>query len=277
MAELSSTSARAESLFTQSEVSHRKLRFGCVFNFRNQRSDSKPTGKIAWVSGSRKDAGVEFIDLPEGARIEIKEWLSAESAPEPIRAEEEIVVQEDAPHPQRANRSEKWTSLLAELTSQPTAARTDAPELHVPVHNVAIPLLAETQLEESASPSVPTSLFESDGFAHKKKDGEFKATPSATNELVEQPRDIFPNPETESNDHRKPFEPGDIGSTFTRRPSSELSLPSDTLLNTPSQTFTVVSGGGERFENGEPHSISSWCDAGLSGLRRLPDEGTSPF
>jgi hypothetical protein len=37
----------------------------------------KLSGKIAWIGESRKEAGILFIDLPETARIEIGEWVSA--------------------------------------------------------------------------------------------------------------------------------------------------------------------------------------------------------
>src|SRR5271168_2906582 len=45
-------------------------------------------GKVAWASGSRKDAGVEFIDLAEEARLGITEWLSTDVAPQPVHTEE---------------------------------------------------------------------------------------------------------------------------------------------------------------------------------------------
>lgn len=35
-------------------------------------------GKIAWTSGSKKEAGMEFVDLPEEAHRHIKDWLSSE-------------------------------------------------------------------------------------------------------------------------------------------------------------------------------------------------------
>jgi TonB family protein len=37
-------------------------------------------GKIAWTSGSKKEAGVEFVDLPEEVRGQLKDWLSSEAS-----------------------------------------------------------------------------------------------------------------------------------------------------------------------------------------------------
>jgi TonB family protein len=34
-------------------------------------------GKIAWTGESEKEAGIEFVDLPERARAEIEEWVAA--------------------------------------------------------------------------------------------------------------------------------------------------------------------------------------------------------
>jgi hypothetical protein len=42
------------------------------------------SGRIAWTSGSKKEAGVEFVDLPEEARLRIKNWLSSETPPQPL-------------------------------------------------------------------------------------------------------------------------------------------------------------------------------------------------
>jgi hypothetical protein len=33
-------------------------------------------GRIAWVSGSKTTAGVEFVDLPDGEQLRIKKWIS---------------------------------------------------------------------------------------------------------------------------------------------------------------------------------------------------------
>jgi TonB family protein len=67
--------------------------------------------KVAWTTGSKKDAGVEFIDLPEEARLEIREWLSAENAPEPAYIERPSQMETT---PARKLRTDKWTTLVGE-------------------------------------------------------------------------------------------------------------------------------------------------------------------
>src|SRR5690349_19349701 len=36
------------------------------------------SGRIVWLSDSKKEAGIQFTELPEGARKEIHQWASAE-------------------------------------------------------------------------------------------------------------------------------------------------------------------------------------------------------
>ena len=40
------------------------------------------SGRIVWISDSRKEAGIQFTELPGEARREIHKWVSAEGAPE---------------------------------------------------------------------------------------------------------------------------------------------------------------------------------------------------
>jgi len=37
------------------------------------------SGKIVWVGESRKDAGIQFVNLPEEARLKLREWVAAEN------------------------------------------------------------------------------------------------------------------------------------------------------------------------------------------------------
>jgi PilZ domain len=47
--------------------------------FRLSRSDAWlcTPGRIAWVSWSKKTAGVEFLDISYEARVRVKKWISA--------------------------------------------------------------------------------------------------------------------------------------------------------------------------------------------------------
>ena len=41
----------------------------------------KTNAQIAWTGESRKDAGIQFVDLPEEARLKIREWVALELPP----------------------------------------------------------------------------------------------------------------------------------------------------------------------------------------------------
>ena len=43
------------------------------------------SGRIVWLSASKKEAGIQFTELPEGARKEIHQWASAEGESEDTR------------------------------------------------------------------------------------------------------------------------------------------------------------------------------------------------
>ena len=72
-------------------------------------------GKVAWTSGTKKEAGVEFVDLPEEVRLEIRDWLASENL-EPVYIESAPNVDSSARPPARRD---KWTNLVSELSSIP--------------------------------------------------------------------------------------------------------------------------------------------------------------
>jgi TonB family protein len=82
------------------------------------------TGKVAWTSGSKKDAGIEFIDLPEEDYLQIKDWLASQSSCEPFPAERKPKP-ELAPPPNK-RRTDKWIKLAAELPDSPVSIAPEA-------------------------------------------------------------------------------------------------------------------------------------------------------
>src|ERR1700741_1552932 len=80
--------------------------------------------KVAWISETKKEAGVEFIDLPEEARLEIKEWVPLENLEPPYIAREQQTFQAQPPaaeppsSPAKA-RPDKWTNLVSQWSSIP--------------------------------------------------------------------------------------------------------------------------------------------------------------
>src|SRR5467141_2015410 len=43
------------------------------------------SGRIVWISDSKKEAGIQFTELPREARKEIQKWVSAEGDPKEAR------------------------------------------------------------------------------------------------------------------------------------------------------------------------------------------------
>lgn len=41
-------------------------------------------GRIAWLSENKRVAGIQFLELPESARLEIRKWISAKESGEPL-------------------------------------------------------------------------------------------------------------------------------------------------------------------------------------------------
>jgi TonB family protein len=52
------------------------------------------TGEIVWLSPSRKEAGLRFVDLSESALREIRKWMAQEAAPEKFEDETEPANEE---------------------------------------------------------------------------------------------------------------------------------------------------------------------------------------
>jgi TonB family protein len=53
------------------------------------------TGEIVWLSASRKEAGIRFIDLPESALRQIQQWMAREASPEKFEDENDPVHEEE--------------------------------------------------------------------------------------------------------------------------------------------------------------------------------------
>ena len=53
------------------------------FQLPNMRGWLTASGRVAWMSDSKKEAGIEFLDLHEHARAQIRTWVAKEDEPEP--------------------------------------------------------------------------------------------------------------------------------------------------------------------------------------------------
>jgi hypothetical protein len=55
------------------------------------------SGRIVWVSDSKKEAGIQFTELPSDARREIQQWVAAEGAPEKVRERIPVAARPSSP------------------------------------------------------------------------------------------------------------------------------------------------------------------------------------
>jgi TonB family protein len=147
---------------------------GLSFRIPDSGYQIQTSGKIVWVGESKKDAGIQFVNLPEEARLKLREWVAAENptreefrqierpaAPqkpvaEPIpsvRKNESVVAipqsdQLQAP-PQSADPPVGRVSFIDRLISKraDSVAKSIDPDIAPPV----------AQKSEPAHPSAPTS------------------------------------------------------------------------------------------------------------------------
>ena len=194
-------------------------------------------GKVAWMSGSKKEAGVEFLDLADEVRSEIKDWLAYENL-EPVYVE--TAPPPESAAPRRGSRKDKWTSLVSELSSAPAGlehlpAKEDVPQPLLNVEEVApsgdapatlelnqIPL-PETQ--ESALNLPERNLSIADALTADVKELAPESVQAAAS-------GVTASTESASVDA--------IGEIRFRERGTELDLPSDTLLNNRSHSISIV-------------------------------------
>src|SRR5579864_3841243 len=215
-------------------------------------------GKVAWTSSTKKEAGVEFIDLPEEVRLEIRDWLASENL-EPVYFESAPDVESSARPPARRD---KWTNLVSELSSIPAgidrvtndrtaSTRPVTVEESLPAENAAALLSAHlnaittgqeplTQahgvgVTESltAESLMPDSLIADRQNAESNSESNSIATPELTDRCLSPDPDPIADPQ-----YRK----GDL----------ELSLPSDKLLNTSLHPIAIVPSRGNKLNNAKP-------------------------
>ncbi len=106
------------------------------------------TAEITWLSASKTEAGLQFLDLSEDARMEIAEWISAETAvPEPPSLENSASPKTiEVPSPQASSAPvyqgqdrnwEEWFRLLDDLNPGESSANQNASNdsLHSSTHS----------------------------------------------------------------------------------------------------------------------------------------------
>jgi Tfp pilus assembly protein PilZ len=83
------------------------------------------TGEIVWLSPSRKEAGLRFVDLSESALREIRKWMAQEAAPEKFEDETDPANEEQDVPPQAI---EQLETLALEPRGEDLAVKDDDQE-----------------------------------------------------------------------------------------------------------------------------------------------------
>ena len=92
------------------------------------------SAEITWLSESKTQAGLHFLELTEDARLEIADWIAAESGADtprsvddpPILPAHQVPSEPVAVEPRRLR--QKWSAMLGESLPQPTISNQQAPE-----------------------------------------------------------------------------------------------------------------------------------------------------
>jgi len=231
--------------------------------------------KVAWTSGTKKEAGFEFVDLPEDVRFEIKEWLALENLEPVYVTREKLRLQSpsavEPPPTRRIARKDKWTSLVSELMSipagiDPVVESAGAPARPVtvtesmPVKETAAPAPldrdAKTASEEAAAVTPATDFGLAESLLTYDKQASSQSNSITPPDLTD--RSVSPNPSV-------------IG-----RSDAEFGLPSDKLLRTPLHSVAIVPDHGNKTENAkgsqnsqQPDSSAAEGDEFLKRAREL--------
>ena len=197
--------------------------------------------KVAWISDTKKEAGVEFIDLPEEVRLEIKEWLALENL-EPLyiaREKQRLQTQPSAPESPSTRakaRSDKWTNLVSEWASIPTG-----------IDRVG---------ESPRAATRPGTAMESMPVKERVAPVDLAAILAGDEPATDTPAPDFGNAESLQSECKQPVESNSIvarpierplsanspenGGLQYRRRDPELGLPSDKLLSSLQRSDLVV-------------------------------------
>jgi periplasmic protein TonB len=236
--------------------------------------------KVAWTSGTKKEAGFAFIDLPEDVRFLIKEWLALENLEPVYVTREKRRLQSpsagEPPPTRRIARKDKWTSLVSELMSIPAGIDPVAESPGAPARPVTV--TESMHVKETAAPA-PLGLDAK--VASKESAG---ATPARDFGLAESLLPYDKQASSESNSITAPDltdrpvspNPTVIGDQQFRRSDAELGLPSDKLLRSPLHSVAIVPDQGNETENAkgsqnsqQPDSIAAEGDDFLKRAREL--------
>jgi len=209
-------------------------------------------GKVAWTSSTKKEAGVEFIDLPEEVRLEIRDWLASENL-EPVYIESSPDIESSARPPARRD---KWTNLVSELSSIPAGIDRVTDDRTASTRPVSVP--ESLSNETTVAPSLPDLNAIATSQEPLTQARGVGVTESLTAESLiadqqgaESNSDSDPIATPEMSDRCLSQDPDPVADPQYRKGDLELSLPSDKLLNTSLHPIAIVPSRGNKLNNGK--------------------------
>lgn len=138
----------------------------------------KVTGEIVWLSSTRKEAGLRFVDLPESALREIRKWMAREAAPEKFEEETEPVNEEqEAPVPA----AEQGETAVLESSEEKIAIEEDGEGFASEPEMIAAPT---TEEEEEAAAREEEDV-ETASDSEEPEDGDIEETEVEEEEVDE--------------------------------------------------------------------------------------------
>ena len=198
--------------------------------------------KIAWTSETKRDAGVEFIDLDEDARVEIKQWLASENLPPSYV--ESAPASEPAPPP-KPKRTDEWTTLVSQMSSAPEGIDR-ALDPTVAIQDASLPPPAFTDPEPAAGMMAPPLPDDIPLVAGNNSASEILETgvglvepPSkdATEILAQLSAPPEPSPAIATEEPKQDL----IGDRFAEDEGADSAPPNDAMLpSSPRRPFSIV-------------------------------------
>jgi TonB family protein len=201
-------------------------------------------GKVAWTSGTKKEAGVEFVDLPEDARLEIREWLASENV-EPVYLERGPA--DDSPI-RKLVRRDKWTNLVSELASIPAGIDRVKNDRAISTHPATV---AESIPREETVVPAPlhlNAITRNTDSAASSEGRDYALPKPLLADERESNRESTSIPPSDVIDRSFSSSPDEVGYLQNRRSDLDSSLPSDKLLNA-SHPISIISSRGNKTEN----------------------------
>jgi TonB family protein len=103
------------------------------------------TAEIAWLSASKKEAGLRFVDLPDSTLQQIRKWMAREASPEQFEDESEPVGEEQDSPGETVEVALEDEAGVRELTEKNIMSAEEIKSLESARHSVEVPEMGETE------------------------------------------------------------------------------------------------------------------------------------